>query len=50
VTHYQRLLDFVTPDKVHILHQGRIIKSGNADLARAIEREGYDNFLRTSGV
>jgi Fe-S cluster assembly ATP-binding protein len=50
VTHYQRLLDFVTPDKVHILYQGRIIKSGDAELARTIEREGYDSVLRTSGV
>lgn len=50
VTHYQRLLDFVTPDKVHILYQGRIIKSGDAELAKTIERDGYDSVLRTAGV
>lgn len=41
VTHYQRLLDHVTPDKVHVLANGRIVKSGSADLAQEIERQGY---------
>ena len=41
VTHYQRLLDYIVPDVVHVLSQGRIIKSGGADLARELERHGY---------
>ena len=42
ITHYQRLLDYVQPDYVHILAQGRIVKTGNADLAKQLESEGYD--------
>ena len=41
ITHYQRLLDYVTPDHVHVLANGRIVRSGGADLARELEREGY---------
>ncbi len=41
ITHYQRLLDYVQPDFVHILADGRIVKSGGPELARALEREGY---------
>jgi Fe-S cluster assembly ATP-binding protein len=41
VTHYQRLLDYVVPDYVHVLAQGRIVRSGGPDLARELEREGY---------
>ncbi len=41
VTHYQRLLDFVVPDKVHVLFQGRIVKSGGKDLAQELEKKGY---------
>ncbi|MES2013660.1 MAG: Fe-S cluster assembly ATPase SufC [Pseudomonadota bacterium] len=41
VTHYQRLLDYIVPDVVHVLSQGRIIKSGNAALARELEKHGY---------
>ena len=41
VTHYQRLLDYIVPDTVHVLAQGRIVKSGDADLARKLESEGY---------
>jgi Fe-S cluster assembly ATP-binding protein len=41
ITHYQRLLDYVTPDKVHVLTQGRIVRSGGAELALELEREGY---------
>jgi Fe-S cluster assembly ATP-binding protein len=41
VTHYQRLLDHIVPDRVHVLSEGRIIKSGDQDLARELEREGY---------
>jgi len=41
ITHYQRLLDYVTPDRVHVLTQGRIVRSGGPELARELEREGY---------
>ncbi|HSN71126.1 MAG TPA: Fe-S cluster assembly ATPase SufC [Steroidobacteraceae bacterium] len=42
VTHYQRLLDYVEPDHVHVLSGGRIVKSGDASLARELEKRGYD--------
>jgi Fe-S cluster assembly ATP-binding protein len=42
ITHYQRLLDIVRPDRVHILAKGRIVKSGGPELAHALEREGYE--------
>jgi Fe-S cluster assembly ATP-binding protein len=41
ITHYQRLLDYVRPDKVHVLLGGRIVKSGGPQLAQELEREGY---------
>jgi Fe-S cluster assembly ATP-binding protein len=41
VTHYQRLLDYVVPDYVHVLSQGRIVKSGTRELALELERDGY---------
>ncbi len=48
VTHYQRLLDHVTPDAVHVLAGGRIVKSGDADLARELEQRGYDWLLEAA--
>jgi Fe-S cluster assembly ATP-binding protein len=42
VTHYQRLLDYVVPDRVHVLSGGRILKSGDRSLAKELERRGYD--------
>jgi Fe-S cluster assembly ATP-binding protein len=42
VTHYQRILNYVVPDKVHVLINGRIVKSGDKDLAKEIEERGYD--------
>ena len=42
ITHYQRLLNYVTPDHVHVLHEGRIAKSGGKDLALELEAKGYD--------
>jgi Fe-S cluster assembly ATP-binding protein len=42
ITHYQRLLNYITPHFVHILYKGRIIESGGADLALKLEAEGYD--------
>jgi Fe-S cluster assembly ATP-binding protein len=41
ITHYQRLLDYVRPDRVHVLRDGRIERSGGPELAHALEREGY---------
>ncbi len=42
VTHYQRLLDYIVPDFVHVLYKGRIVKSGGRDLALELEEKGYD--------
>ncbi|HBK30142.1 MAG TPA: Fe-S cluster assembly ATPase SufC [Porphyromonadaceae bacterium] len=42
ITHYQRLLDYIKPDKVHVLYAGKIVKSGEADLALELEKRGYD--------
>lgn len=45
ITHYQRLLDYIKPDKVHVLANGRIVASGGPELALELEAEGYDKFL-----
>ena len=45
ITHYQRLLDYVVPDRVHVLAGGRIVKSGGKDLALELEEKGYAGFL-----
>jgi Fe-S cluster assembly ATP-binding protein len=42
ITHYQRLLDYIVPDFVHVLHNGRIVKSGTKELAHELEEKGYD--------
>jgi len=42
VTHYQRLLDYIVPDYVHVLYNGRIVKSGDKELAHQLEEKGYD--------
>jgi Fe-S cluster assembly ATP-binding protein len=42
ITHYQRILDYLTPDRVHVLLDGRIVQSGGPELARRLEEEGYD--------
>jgi Fe-S cluster assembly ATP-binding protein len=44
VTHYQRVLDYVVPDNVHVFVDGRIVKSGDKNLALEIEEEGYDKY------
>ena len=44
ITHYQRLLDYIKPDFVHVLMNGKIVKSGGADLALELEKKGYENF------
>lgn len=45
ITHYQRLLDYIRPDKVHVLAKGRIIKTGGPELALRLESEGYDGVV-----
>src|ERR1035438_4505796 len=47
VTHYQRLLDYIVPDQVHVLSGGRILKSGDSSLAQELERRGYDWVLES---
>jgi Fe-S cluster assembly ATP-binding protein len=42
ITHYQRLLDYIVPDFVHVMHNGRIVKSGTKELALELEEKGYD--------
>ena len=42
ITHYQRLLDYIVPDYVHVLFDGKIVKSGTKDLAHELEEKGYD--------
>ena len=42
ITHYQRLLDYIIPDFVHVLYDGRIVKTGGKELALELEEKGYD--------
>jgi len=42
ITHYQRLLDYIVPDYVHVLYNGKIVKSGGKELALELEEKGYD--------
>jgi Fe-S cluster assembly ATP-binding protein len=46
ITHYQRLLDYIVPDFVHILYNGRIVKSGTKELALELEEKGYDEIKK----
>ena len=48
ITHYQRLLDYIKPDRVHVLAGGRIVQSGGPELALELEREGYDKYARAA--
>jgi Fe-S cluster assembly ATP-binding protein len=50
ITHYQRLLDYIKPDVVHVLAAGRIIKSGGSELALQLEKEGYAPILAAAGL
>jgi Fe-S cluster assembly ATP-binding protein len=50
ITHYQRLLNYITPDVVHVLAEGRIIKSGGRELALELEEHGYGPVLREAGL
>ena len=42
ITHYQRLLDYIVPDKVHVMWEGKIVRSGDKELAKELEAKGYD--------
>jgi Fe-S cluster assembly ATP-binding protein len=48
ITHYQRLLDYIKPDRVHVLAKGRIVASGGPELALELERDGYDKYLKAA--
>ncbi len=50
ITHYQRLLDYLVPDFVHVLYKGRIVKSGTKELALELEKKGYDFIKNEIGV
>src|SRR4051794_21980236 len=50
ITHYQRLLNYIKPDVVHVLAQGRIVKTGGKDLALRLEEQGYGPILREAGL
>ncbi|SFD94930.1 Iron-regulated ABC transporter ATPase subunit SufC [Lentibacillus persicus] len=50
ITHYQRLLNYITPDKVHVMMQGRVVKSGGPELAKRLEAEGYDWIKQELGI
>lgn len=50
ITHYQRLLNYITPDKVHVMMQGRVVKSGGPELAHKLEAEGYDWIKEELGI
>jgi Fe-S cluster assembly ATP-binding protein len=48
ITHYQRLLSYIVPDRVHVLAAGRIVKSGGADLALELEASGYEGVVEAA--
>ena len=48
ITHHQRLLDYIVPDRVHIMAEGRILRSGDKELARALEEHGYVGLYEVS--
>ena len=50
ITHYQRLLNYITPDHVHVMMQGKVVKSGGAELAHRLEAEGYDWIKQELGI
>tara|TARA_B100001939_G_scaffold306230_1_gene285649 strand:- start:724 stop:1104 length:381 start_codon:yes stop_codon:yes gene_type:complete len=46
ITHYQRLLDYIKPDYVHIMYKGKIIETGDSSLALDLEKTGYNNYIK----
>jgi Fe-S cluster assembly ATP-binding protein len=50
ITHYQRILNYITPDRIHVMMEGRIVKSGGAELAKELEEKGYDEIRQELGL
>src|SRR5439155_6711801 len=50
ITHYQRILDYITPDRVHVFVDGRIVEEGGPELAKQLEAEGYDPFMAATAT
>ena len=50
ITHYQRLLNYITPDFVHVIMQGKVVKSGGKELAERLESEGYEWIKEELGI
>ena len=50
ITHYQRLLDYIVPDFVHVLYNGRIVKSGGKELALELDEKGYDTIIKEADI
>jgi Fe-S cluster assembly ATP-binding protein len=47
ITHYQRILDYITPDIVHVMYRGRIVKSGGRDFALEVDKQGYETLIQS---
>ena len=50
ITHHPKILEYLTPDYVHVINNGNIIKTGNYDLALEIEKEGYNKYINRANV
>jgi Fe-S cluster assembly ATP-binding protein len=50
ITHYQRILNYITPDRVHVMMEGRIVKSGGPELAHELEEKGYEGIRTELGL
>ena len=50
ITHYQRILNYITPDYVHVMLEGRIVKSGGPELAHELEEKGYEGIRKELGL
>jgi Fe-S cluster assembly ATP-binding protein len=50
ITHYQRMLNYITPERVHVMMQGRIVKSGGPELAKELEEKGYEGIRQELGL
>ena len=50
ITHYQRLLNYIVPDVVHVMIDGRIVQSGGKELALELEKRGYNDFRETAAA
>ena len=48
ITHYQRLLDYIVPDQIHVLADGRIVRTGGSELAHELEAKGYAEFTEAA--